>query len=108
VCITLIQRYRKQNLAVYYFVRSARELIRISHLQNDCAAVEYGTLVLIQIQFYAFRVEKGGMKGKGEGMEMGCSLKWMFWVCLTGVLGASLRLASAIDNICFTNDVIIS
>jgi len=48
------------------------------------------------------------MKGKGEGMEMGCSLKWMFWVCLTGVLGASLRLASAIDNICFTNDVIIS
>ena len=48
-----------------------RTYLLLSHFQNDSATVECSTLVLLQMQFYAFRVEKVLKKRSGEGTEAG-------------------------------------
>jgi len=62
-----------------FLARSTRELIPTV----ECSTL---VLVLLQIQLYAFMVEKGGKKGSEEGVDVGCSLTRMFWVGLIGSL----------------------
>jgi len=57
------------------------------------------------------RIEKGVEGRSGKGIEMGCLLKQIFWVGLTGIFGeASLQacadLTSAVKALCFMEQYI--